>query len=175
MSAHLRPPHLPPSHLSIVQPHWTTTTMDTRYPSSQAGNHLSSGEFRRGHFVCLPLLNKLNLLPLARDADAVRQIESTQRAFRMHYHWEPLAEGGRGTGRPCRCQFCLTCAVAVRNSFGNFMIAWPAWPGLARIHRTAGCKNVRASHFRPTGSGRPCPTYCINLAKWGGEPLPFLC
>jgi len=23
----------------------------------------------------------------------------------------------------------LTCAVAVRNSFGNFMIAWPAWPG----------------------------------------------
>jgi len=64
--------------------------MDTRYPSSQAGNHLSSGEFRRGHFVCLPLLNKLNLLPLARDADAVRQIESTQRAFRMHYHWEPL-------------------------------------------------------------------------------------
>jgi len=66
MSAHLRPPHLPPSHLSIVQPHWTTTTMDARYPSSQAGNHLSSGEFRRGHFVCLPLLNgiyfDLNLL-----------------------------------------------------------------------------------------------------------------
>jgi len=174
MSAHLRPPHLPPSHLSIVQPHWTTTTMDTRYPSSQAGNHLSSGEFRRGHFDCLPLLNKLNLLPLARDADAVRQIESTQRAFRMHYHWEPLR---RKVGVARVDPAVVSFVWLVRWLFATLLaISWlPGLHGLARIHRTAGCKNVRASHFRPTGSGRPCPTYCINLAKRGGGPLPFLC
>jgi len=79
--------------ISIVQPHWKMTTVKV------FGQSLKLGEFRRGHFVCLSLLNKLNLLPLARDADAVRQIESTQRAFRMHCPHSGAIEAERGVAR----------------------------------------------------------------------------